>query len=61
MGKTHEKVLDKYPPFRPILLVIKTLSYNLGKFLVPLTIEILGNSCRPFFFHPLLNILQHKF
>ena len=26
--KTHKKVLDKYPPFRPILLAIKTSSYN---------------------------------
>ena len=23
--KTHKKVLDKFPPFRPILLAIKTL------------------------------------
>ena len=34
--KTHKKVLDKCPPFRPILSAIKTPSYNLAKFLVPL-------------------------
>ena len=37
--KTHEKVLNKYPPFRPILSAIKTPSYNLAKFplLEPIT------------------------
>ena len=34
--KTHKKVIDKCPPFRVILSVTKTLSYNLEKFLVPL-------------------------
>ena len=34
--KTHKRVLDKSPPFRPILSAIKTPSYNLAKFLVPL-------------------------
>ena len=34
--KTHENVLDKYPSLRPILTAIKTLSYNLAKFLDPL-------------------------
>ena len=41
--KTHKKVLDKFPPFRPILLVIKTTSYNLAKFLVPLIEPITKN------------------
>ena len=30
--KTHKKVINKCPPFRPILLAIKTPSYNLTKF-----------------------------
>ena len=34
--KTHKKVLDKCLPLRPILSAIKTPSYNLDKFLVPL-------------------------
>ena len=34
--KTHKKVLDKCPSFRPALSAIKTPSYNLAKFLVPL-------------------------
>ena len=34
--KTPKKVLDKCLPFRPILSAIKTPSYNLGQFLVPL-------------------------
>ena len=32
--KPHKKVLDKCPPFRPILSAIKTPSYNLATFLV---------------------------
>ena len=35
--KTHKKVFDKCPSFRPFLSTIKTLSYNLANFLVPLT------------------------
>ena len=42
--KTHKKVLDKCPPFRPILSAIKTLSYNLAKFLVPLIEPITKNN-----------------
>ena len=34
--KTHKEVLDKCPSIRPILSAIKTPSYNLAKFLVPL-------------------------
>ena len=34
--KTHKKALDKYSPFKPILLAIKTPSCNLAKFLVSL-------------------------
>ena len=33
--KTHKKDLDKCSPFRPILLAIKTSSYNVVKILVP--------------------------
>ena len=42
--KTHKKVLDKFPPFRPILSAIKTSSYNLAKFLVPLIQHITKNN-----------------
>ena len=42
--KTHEKVLDKCPPFRPILSAIKTPSYNLAKFLVPLIEPVTKNN-----------------
>ena len=34
--KIHKKVLNKYPRFRTILSAVKTPSYNLAKFLVPL-------------------------
>ena len=42
--KTHKKVLDKCPPFRPILSAIKTPSYNLAKFSVPLIEPITKNN-----------------
>ena len=42
--KTHEKVLDKCPLFRPILSAIKTLSYNLVKFLFSLIEPITKNN-----------------
>ena len=42
--KTHKKVLDKCPPFRPILSAIKTPSYNLAKILVPLFEPITKNN-----------------
>ena len=42
--KTHKKVLDKCPPLRPILSAIKTPSYNLAKFLVPLIEPITKNN-----------------
>ena len=42
--KTHKKVLDKCPPFRLILSAIKTPSYNLAKFLVPLIEPITKNN-----------------
>ena len=42
--KTHKKVLDKCLPFRPILSGIKTLSYNLAKFLIPLIEPITKNN-----------------
>ena len=34
--KSNKKILDKFPPFRPILWTIKTSCYNLAKPLVPL-------------------------
>ena len=42
--ETHKKVLKKCPPFRPILSAIKTPSYNLAKFLVPLIEPITKNT-----------------
>ena len=42
--KTHKKVLNKCPPFRPISSATKTPSYNLGKFLVPLIEPITKNN-----------------
>ena len=42
--KTHKKVLDKCPPFRPILSAIKSPSYNLAKFLVPFIEPITKNN-----------------
>ena len=42
--KTHKKVLDKCPSLRPILSAIKTPSYNLAKFLVPLIEPITKNN-----------------
>ena len=42
--KTHKKVLDKRLPFIPILSAIKTPSYNLAKFLVPLIEPITKNN-----------------
>ena len=42
--KTHKKVLNNCPPFRPILSASKTLSHNLAKFLVPLIEPIRKNN-----------------
>ena len=41
---THKKILDKCPPLTPILSAIKTPSYNLAKFLVPLIEPITKNN-----------------
>ena len=55
--KTHKKVLHKSPPFRPLLLAMKTPSYNLAKFLVSfiesiikiiLQLKIILNSLRKY-------------
>ena len=35
-AKVHKIVTDSLPSFRPILLVIDTLTYKLAKFLVPI-------------------------
>ena len=42
--KTHKNVLDKCPPFRPILSPIKTLSYNLAKIVSSLIEPITKNN-----------------
>ena len=42
--KTHKKVLHKCPPLRPISSTIKTPSYNLANFLVPLIEPITKNN-----------------
>ena len=34
--KVHKQLVDNCPPFRPIMSAIKTPTYNLSKFLVPL-------------------------
>ena len=34
--KVHKQQVDGCPPFRPILLALQTLTYNLPKFLVPI-------------------------
>ena len=42
--KTHKKVLNNCPPFRPILSASKTLSHNLAKVLVLLIEPITKNN-----------------
>ena len=42
--KTHKKVLDKCPPFRPILSAFETPSYNLAKLLAPVIEPITKNN-----------------
>ena len=42
--KTHKKVLDKCPPLRTILSAIKTPSYNLAIYFVPLIEPITKNN-----------------
>ena len=42
--KTHKKVFDKCPSFRPTLSAIKTPSYNLAKLLVPFIEPITKNN-----------------
>ena len=34
--KIHKQQVDWCPPFRPILLALQTLAYNLAAFLVPI-------------------------
>ena len=34
--KVHKHLVDNCPPFRPITLAIKTPTYNLAKYIVPL-------------------------
>ena len=34
--KVHKQLVDNCPPFRPIMSSIKTPTYNLAKFLIPL-------------------------
>ena len=42
--KVHKGCVDKSPPFRPILSAIRTPSYGLAKFLVPLLSELTKNN-----------------
>ena len=49
--KTHKKVVDKCSPFRPILSAIKTRSYHLAKFLLPLMEPITKNNFTPINLH----------
>ena len=41
--KVHKHLIDNCPPFRPIMSAIKTPTYNLAKFLVPLLEPITTN------------------
>ena len=41
--KIHKCLIDKGPPFRPILSAIKTPSYNIAKYLVPILEPITTN------------------
>ena len=41
--KVHKQLVDNCPPFRPIMSAIKTPTYNLAKFLVPLLESITTN------------------
>ena len=41
--KVHKHIVDKCPLFRPIMSVIKTPSYNLARYLVPLLDPITTN------------------
>ena len=34
--KVHKAIFDVCPPFRPILLAIRTLTYKIAKFLAPI-------------------------
>ena len=43
--KVHKQLVDKCPPFRSIMSAIKTSTYNLAKFLVPLLEPITTNMC----------------
>ena len=41
--KVHKQLVDNCPPFRPIMSAIRTPTYNLAKFLVPLLETITTN------------------
>ena len=41
--KIHKSLIDNCPPFRPILSAIKTPSYNIAKYLVPILEPITTN------------------
>ena len=43
--KVHKHLVDNCPPFRTITSAIKTPTYNLAKFLVPLLEPITTNIC----------------
>ena len=41
--KVHKQQVDGCPPFWPILLALQTLTYNHGKFLVPILNSLIRN------------------
>ena len=41
--KVHKQLVDTCPPFRPIISAIKTPTYSLARFLVPLLEQITTN------------------
>ena len=43
LGKVHKKLVNGYPPFRPILSALGTPTYNLSKYLVPIMSKISVN------------------
>ena len=43
LGEVHKKLVDNCPPFRTIMSAIKTPTYNLAQFLVPLLEPITTN------------------
>ena len=57
--KVHKKTERKFPPFRPILSAIRTPSYELAKFLVPILSEHTENKYVSEDSFPLLKITKY--